>query len=222
MLMQWPLFSHFAAARDEAYRITFFLVQLSLVFGSAAFLSRRHAPAIWTPQPLLRRGILASLVILLPLLLNHLADCFVGIQGAIALSGLGSEGTKTLTSIYHDVWGSLAYGSSLAGVACSSIMSIAAPVLEEVVFTGFLVNAIAKSYGFVVAVLIVPACFALVHGFQFGFGVPLFPLYFAGVTYAAIRLYSGSLLLAVFGHCTVNAVIFLPKWVIAVMHFTRV
>lgn len=140
----------------------------------------------------------------------------------MALSGFGVEGTKTLASIHHDVWGSLAYGSSLAGVVCSSVMSFAGPVLEEVVFTGFVVNAIAKPYGFVVAVVSAPACFALVHGFQFGVGLHLVPLFFAGVTYAVIRLCSGSLLLAVFGHWTINAVIFLPKWVVAVMHFTHV
>lgn len=221
-LMQWPLFSHFVAPHDVAYRLAFFFVQLSLTCLAIAFLSWRYASAIWTPQPPLDRRILVCLFILLPLLLYHLCGSIIGSQSAIALSGLGLEGAKELATVHNEVWGSLAYGSSLTGMVCSSVMSFAAPVLEEVVFTGFLVNAVAKPYGFAIAVVIVPACFALAHGFQFGMGLQLVPLVFAGVTYAIIRLCSGSLLTAVFGHWTINAVIFLPKWVIAVIHFAHV
>jgi membrane protease YdiL (CAAX protease family) len=100
-------------------------------------------------------------------------------------------------------------------------MSFAVPVLEEVVFTGSVVNAIAKPYGFVTAVVGVPMCFGLVHVFQFGVGRHLVPVFFAGVTYVAIRVFSGSLLLAVLAHCVVNAVILLPKWVVAVIRFSQ-
>jgi len=131
-----------------------------------------------------------------------------------------SKGNETLASIHNEVWSRLAYGSSLAGVLCSSVLSFADPVLEEVVFRGFVVNAIAKPRGFFAAVIGASACFALVHVLQFGFGIHLLPLFFAGLTYAIIRVCSGSLVLAIFAHWTINVVIFLPKWLVAVMHFT--
>ena len=220
-LMSWPLFSAFTAEHNSAYRIIFFIVQLSLICGAIAFLSRRHASAVWTPQPLWPRRAVVSLLILLPLLLFHLPDSLSGIQGAIALSGFGVEAKVRLASIHDEAWEGLAYGSSLTGVVCSSILSFAAPALEELVFSGFLINAIAKPYGIAAAVVGAPACFAVVHIFQFGVGAHVIPLFFAGITYASLRVCSGSLLLAVLGHWTINAVIFLPKWVVAVLHFAQ-
>lgn len=139
----------------------------------------------------------------------------------LVLSGFGVEDTKMLASLYNEVWGRQAYGPSLAGVLSSSVLLFASPILEEIVFTGFTLNAIAKRYGSVAAVLGVPVCFALVHAFQFGLGTQLIPLFFAGLTYALIRLSSGSLLLAILGHWTINALVFLPKWVVAVMYFAQ-
>jgi membrane protease YdiL (CAAX protease family) len=220
-LMLWPVLSTFASEHDAGYRVTFFLVQLSLICGAVVFASRSHTAAAWTPQPSWGRGIAISVLTLLPLFLYHLSSSVQGIQATIALSSFGGEARETLSSIHDETWGRLAYGSSLAGVVCSSVMSFTAPVLEELVFTGFVLNATAKQYGFVVAVVSTSACFALVHVFQFGVGQHLALLFFAGLTYAGIRVLSGSLLLAVFGHCTINVVIFLPKWAIAVLHFSR-
>jgi membrane protease YdiL (CAAX protease family) len=220
-LMLWPMLSTFASDHDEGYRVAFFLLQLSLICGAIVFVSRSHTAAVWTPQPSWGRGITIAGLTLLPLFLYHLASSVQGIQATIALSSFGGEARETLAAIHNETWGRLAYGSSLAGVVCSSVLSFTAPVLEEVVFTGFVVNAIAKPYGFAAAVVGASACFALVHVFQFGVGQHLATLFFAGLTYASIRVLSGSLLLAVFGHCTINAVIFLPKWVIAVLRFTQ-
>jgi membrane protease YdiL (CAAX protease family) len=129
------------------------------------------------------------------------------------------EGAKVLASAHHMVWGRLAYGSSLTGVLCESVTAFVAPILEELVFTGFVINVIAKRYGFVVAVLGASTCFALVHVTQFGVGEHLLLLFLAGVTNGLIRVSSGSLRLAVFGHWIINAVVFLPKWTLALIHF---
>ena len=219
--MLWPLFSRFTSEHDVGYRVTFFLVQLSLICGVIVFLSRTYTSAVWRPQPSRGRGIAISLIILLPLLLVYLSSSVRGIHATIALSGFGVEDTQALASSYQDVWGRLAYGSSTVGAFCSSILSFVGPVLEEIVFTGFVLNVIGKRYGFVAAAIGAPACFGLCHAIQFGFGAHLIPLFFAGMTYAMMRILSGSLWAAVFGHWIINAVIFLPKWVLAMIHFTH-
>jgi membrane protease YdiL (CAAX protease family) len=219
-LMRWSDFSTFVSNHDLGYRLTFFVVQLSLTCGAIVFVSKKYRSALWTPLPSWRRGISISVLILLPLFFYHLSSSLSGIQGAILLSGFGDEGNKELASVHDQVWSRLAYGSSADGVAFSSIVSFVAPALEEIVFAGFVVNMIAKPYGFTAAVVGAPVCFALVHVFQFGVGLHLIPLFLAGVTYASIRVCSGSLLLAVFGHWMINAVIFLPKWLIAVIRFS--
>ena len=53
-------------------------------------------------------------------------------------------------------------------------------------------------------------------------GIRLVPLFFAGVTYVMVRFCSVSLSLAVLSHCVINAVIFLPKWVVAALYLGRV
>lgn len=221
-LMLWHDFSSFVSEHDIGYRLTFFFVQLSLMCGAILLVSKRYTSALWIPQPSWKRGIAISMLILLPLLLYHLSSSLSGIQGAISLSSLGDDGRDALASVHDEAWNRLAYGSSVAGVVCSSALSFVAPALEEVVFTGFVVNMIAKPYGFAAAVVGAPVCFALAHVFQSGAGPQLIPLFLAGLTYASIRVCSGSLLLAVFGHWVINAVIFLPKWLIAVMHFSQV
>jgi membrane protease YdiL (CAAX protease family) len=221
MLMLWPMFSNFASEHDAAYRVAFFFVQSVLATSAFVLLSKRYKTALWVPQPSWHRGIVAFIIILLPLLLFHLSACVRGIQATIALLRFGIAGTQALDSIFNEVWSLLAYGPSPEGVFCSPILFVVVPPLEEVVFTGFVVNVISKRYGLTAAVIGASACFALVHAVQFGIGVHLISLFFAGMTYAMIRIFSGSLLLAVVGHWIINAVIFLPKWVLAVIHFTH-
>jgi membrane protease YdiL (CAAX protease family) len=219
MLKRWPAFWTLASEHDTVYLVGFFLVQLSLVCGSVVFLSKKYRSAVWTPQPSWPRGTAVSLLLLLPLFLFYLSRDVRGIRAMIGLSTYGVEGAKALASAHLVVWGRLAYGLSLAGVLCGSIAVFVAPVLEELVFSGFVINAIAKRHGFVAAVLGASTCFTLVHVPRFGVGQHLLLVFFAGVTCALIRVFSGSLLLAVFGHWTINTVIFLPKWVLAVIHF---
>jgi len=221
-LMRWPDFSTFISNHDVGHRLTFFLVQLVLTFGAIVFISERYTSALWTPQPSWNRGILIAALILLPLFFYELSMSVSQLHGVNSLSGFGDEGSKALASFHNQIWGRLAYGSSMDGVVLSSLLSFVSPALEEVVFAGFVVNMIARLYGFTAAIVGAPLCFALAHCFQFGFGLHFIPLFLAGLTYASIRVCSGSLLLAVFGHWMINAVIFLPKWIIAVMHFAQV
>jgi membrane protease YdiL (CAAX protease family) len=220
-LMLWPRFASLASEHRLGYRIVFFLVQFSLICGAVGYLTGKYRSAIWMPQPSWRRGIAVSLITSLPLLILHLFVSVQRIQAIIVLSSLGAQGTQALEPFYREVWGQLAYGLSGTGVLFSSFLSFTAPVLEEMVFTGFAVNAIGKRCGFIAAAVGAAACFAVAHAVQFGIGAHLIFLFFAGITYTMIRIFSGSLVWAVLAHLTINAVVFLPKWLLAAIHFAR-
>ena len=132
-----------------------------------------------------------------------------------------AKSTECLAFLFTQQWQPVADGPTGADLAYASTMAFAAPVLEETLFTGFLLNGIARLYGFVPACLGVAVCFTAWHTFKLGITVILIPLFFAGLTYAMIRVWSGSLLLAVLAHCTINGVIFIPKWVVAAIYFSR-
>lgn len=173
------------------------------------------------PQPHLRRAFATLPLVLLPLFLFHLFGCLHGVGGLIALSTFGADANETLDSIHHEAWGRLAYDSSLTGVVCSSVLLFASPVWEELMFSGFVVNYIAKRFSFAAAIVATPALFSLLHAIEFGLGEHLVALYFAGLTYTLLRVSSGSIWLSVMGHWAINAVILLPKWLVAFLHFTR-
>jgi membrane protease YdiL (CAAX protease family) len=223
-LMHWRSFWALTANHNTAYWVTCLLVSSILTFGAVVILSQRYASAIWTPRPAGWRRFLVFLIILLPLLLFHLSHCLAEIQDistSLAFPGR-AEANQMLVSIYHNEWDYVtSFDTSAVGVVCDSIKTLVVPVLEEVVFTGFLVNAIAKLYGFAAAVVGTSACFVFFHVFKFAIDPRLIPLFFAAATYGMIRICTGSILLAVLGHCTINAVIYLPKWVIAAICFTR-
>jgi membrane protease YdiL (CAAX protease family) len=220
-LLLWSSFSRFVSQHNSAYCILFFVVQFSLICCAVTFLTRTYGSAVWMTQPRWRCGIPIAVFILLPLLAFHLYVSARGMRAIIALSNLGDAGNQVLSGFYRQIWGQLAYGSSGTGVVCSSLLSFVSPVLEEIVFSGFVVNAISRRYGLTAAAFGAPACFAMCHALQFGIGPHLIVLYMAGTTYTMIRIFSGSLLLAVFAHWMINAVIFVPKWVLAALYFAR-
>lgn len=80
---------------------------------------------------------------------------------------------------------------------------IAAPVMEEMIFRGFLYRGWAKApRGVVPAILVISALFALVHIQYNWFGV--FAAFSSGLVYGWARWWSGSTLLAVLLHVLTN------------------
>ncbi len=222
-LMLWPPFAVVIAGHHTSYFLIFFAVQMILTCGAILFLTRTYASAHWSPPPESRRHGFNSLVILVPLLLFYLSGCLSILPSIIDLPSIqkSNELSQTLASMHEAIWDRLAYGSSFTGVICESISSFVSPVLEEMLFSGLLTNRLVRSFGVSVAVFGAPACFALAHAVQFGVGPHLVPLFFAGLTYTIIRLYSGDLRMVVFSHLAINLVIIIPQWVVAVMHFSN-
>jgi membrane protease YdiL (CAAX protease family) len=209
-LILWPLFGKVVSVHHTCYLILFVVIQMSLASIALWFLGKKYTSALWSPLPESWRRSFRSLLILAPLLLFYL--CFwIPLFSIVPLSRYPE---------FRDT-GQLAYGSSMIGVICESVTGMLFPAFEEVFFSGLLANRLAKSFGVKMAVLGTPACFALAHVFQFGFGPHLVAIFFMGLTYTGIRFYSGSVLMAVICHMAINFVIYVPKWIVAVMHFNN-
>jgi membrane protease YdiL (CAAX protease family) len=125
-----------------------------------------------------------------------------------------------LVAIVHQkIWGGLPYGPSPTGVVCFFWLTIIFPVLEETLFSGFLANRLAARFGTCAALLVTALLFTVGHVPVYGLGINALHLFFAGLTYVAIRFQSGSLILSVISHMFINAVIMLPKLWIAMIRF---
>lgn len=219
-LVRWPLFVAYASPHPIIYRAVFAIVQFGLMTGGIVYLSRKFRSALWYPPPSTWRRSVAALACLLPILSYHLCIGLSSIRTIAELVAAPQQdiAMPLLVSLYQQSWGALAYGSSFDGVIFSSALSFVTPVLEEIVFSGFVANALVRRFGFTAAVLGTSVCFCFVHAVRFGIGMQLVPVLFAGMTYVIVRLVSGSLFLAVLAHCIVNAVVFLPKWAVAIAY----
>ena len=221
MLVKWAAYADWSSANYSGYLIGFFAVSLCLDIGFPIFLFKRHGTAIRPPKPAepLR---LACLWVLMPLLIYHVIDV-INMAGALHSFSRAPEADsiRELASTHEEIWGRLAFGSSLTGIILVSITAFTSPILEELVFSGFVINFGLKRFGAIAAIALSAALFSLSHAFQYGFVIGLIPVFWAGATYGALRVFGGSVWLAVIAHWTINTIIFIPKWMVAIMHFSK-
>lgn len=86
---------------------------------------------------------------------------------------------------------------------------LVAPLIEELVFRGFLYPAIARLTGVASAVVITGSAFALLHGMQLGFAwPPLLVLLIVGLALTTTRVMTKSVAFCVLMHMAYNFVIF--------------
>jgi membrane protease YdiL (CAAX protease family) len=223
-LRLWPSCYAFQAQHRTAWLIAWLFVQVILTFGCAVLLIRQYADAVWIPRPLGRQRFRRFLLVLLPMLVFQLSFSSIQLQAICdaATYPSRSQSTGFLASLFCHEWQPVADGPTQADLVYASVLNFVGPVLEETVFTGFLLNAIARRYGFIAGSFGVALCFSVWHTPRYGIDAILIPLFFASLTFSAIRVWCGSLLLAVMAHCMINGVIFIPKWTVAALYLGRV
>lgn len=223
-LLYWPFFANLTKGNPNEFQAVFFLFQLSLVGSAFLFLSVRYAPALWNSRPPLKQYWFRLLVIALPMLLYHIChDCVWSPQidffNLCIRLGDTADVRDALRVNYDGIWGDIAGGTSPIAVICCSLRSVVFPILEEVLFTGILLNITARRFGIAIAACTVPVCFSLAHVFAVGIGWHLIGLFLLGLTCVAARLATGNLTSAILCHLAVNFVIFVPGWCVALAHF---
>src|SRR6266700_2755548 len=205
----------------QGCELAFFGAQITLVAWIALFLSKRYSAALWASALSLGPRTAKSLVLLTPAILWYLS-----VDANILLSLWTSAVFETheqlrnaLPRMYKEIWQPLAVDPWPSSVVISSVTSLVVPAFEEIIFTGLLANAVARWAGVPAATTITPMLFTLAHVPRFGLGLDLLPVFWVCGSCVLIRFSSGSLLYAILGHLLVNAVVFLPKWVVAVLYF---
>lgn len=223
-LLWVPWFHDLTIRYPVFYQVVFFAPQMALILAAALFLSIRYVNALWKPAPsftCIRSG-MSGLAIFFPLAAWHGYKSVAGMN-------LIEETIRSLppnarhefvARVFEMVWRPLPYGISLEGVVMTSVAAFCSPVLEEIIFSGLITNALARVTKPAFAIAGTGVCFAIAHLPQYGVGVQSLELLWAGLTYAAVRFCSGSVFNSICCHLAINVVIFMPKWVIAVLRFS--
>lgn len=219
-LLHWPWFAALVRDYRLASRIVFMGCQVALIMAAILFLRFRYATAFWVPSRSFWRPPFASVAIFLPFLAWSVYRFSVAVDTLESLMEAAprSRIPEIIGQLFEQAWASLPYGASLDGVVLFSILALPTPFLEEIV--GALVgNALLKRARPLIAIIGVGTVFTAGHVVQYGLGTHLLPLIWAGMTYAAIRINSGNILVPIFCHLTINFFIFAPKWLLAYAHF---
>jgi len=91
---------------------------------------------------------------------------------------------------------------------------LVAPLMEELLFRGFLYPALARWTGAVVSVIITASAFTLLHGAQLGYSwAPLLLIFVVGVTLTVARARTNSVATCVIVHMTYNFVLLLQTYI---------
>ena len=99
------------------------------------------------------------------------------------------------------------YQQTIQSIISSPIVSlidfcIFAPILEELLMRGFILNGLYANYGIIVALLISSILFALLH-----FNIAqIIPSFICGIILGLIYLYTGSILSCIFAHMGYNLI----------------
>jgi membrane protease YdiL (CAAX protease family) len=127
------------------------------------------------------------------------------VTGEMALRSWAHTGDagSYIPAFYKDPERRLANAISLAGFATLAITSLVAPVVEELLFRGFLFSAWLRRWHWLVAMLLTSAVFTLCHDFYFA-------PFTAGLVLAAIYRRTGSLRAAVVVHGVGNFLFWYP------------
>jgi len=214
-MLRWVPFAKLAVDHPSRYRLSFFICQATLICFVVSFSSIKFTSALWKPRAKRKRMGLCLLILSLALGW-YLYRAFTLSTWVFKTTALPSP---QLEQMHNHFWAGLPFGPDLHGVIFSSIVMIAGPVFEEIIFTGFLLNVIGKKWGIVTATLVVTFIFTLAHIPQQGTGMHLVPIFISGFSFVCIRIVSGSLCYSLIGHVLVNAFFLLPGWIEAYLFF---
>jgi uncharacterized protein len=91
---------------------------------------------------------------------------------------------------------------------------LVAPLMEELLFRGFLYPALARWTGTVVSVIVTASAFTLLHGAQLGYSwAPLLLIFVVGLTLTITRVRTNSVATCVIVHMTYNFVLLLQTYI---------
>jgi membrane protease YdiL (CAAX protease family) len=92
---------------------------------------------------------------------------------------------------------------------------LVAPLMEELLFRGFLYPALARWMGAAASVIITASAFTLLHGAQLGYSwAPLLLIFVVGLALTVTRMRTNSVATCVIVHMTYNFVLLLQSYIV--------
>jgi len=96
-----------------------------------------------------------------------------------------------------------------------SFAILVAPLIEELLFRGFLYPALARWTGPFISIVVTASAFAMLHGAQLGYSwAPLLLIFIVGVTLTVTRVVTRSVATGVIVHMTYNFVLLLQTYIV--------
>jgi len=97
----------------------------------------------------------------------------------------------------------------------ASFAILVAPLMEELLFRGFLYPALARWTGTFISIVVTASAFAVLHGAQLGYSwAPLLLIFIVGVALTVTRVVTRSVAAAVIVHMTYNFVLLLQTYIV--------
>lgn len=97
----------------------------------------------------------------------------------------------------------------------ASFAILVAPLMEELLFRGFLYPALARWTGPFISIVVTASAFAMLHGAQLGYSwAPLLLIFIVGVTLTVTRVVARSVATGVIVHMTYNFVLLLQTYIV--------
>jgi len=92
---------------------------------------------------------------------------------------------------------------------------LVAPLMEELLFRGFLYPALARSTGSFISIVVTASAFTLLHGAQLGYSwAPLLLIFIVGMALTVTRVVTRSVATGVIVHMTYNFVLLLQTYIV--------
>ena len=219
LLMSSKVFYAWTRAHHDLYVAGFYALQLLMNAGLVMWLVRRYSAALFAPRPTSDwRVYLAVVAIALPFLLYEGSKVLRHSSAVISLATLKPENVEGMMS---QVWGAMVGGYTIWHVAYATTAIFVVVALEEIVFTGLILNRLSRRLWLGVAMVACAMLFAAAHFFSIMTYVTenLPKLLWLSLTSQAIRLVSGRLELSIACHVVANMLVSTPKWVLAYIYF---
>jgi membrane protease YdiL (CAAX protease family) len=117
---------------------------------------------------------------------------------------------------HEQVWSGIGFGADGLGMLLGTLLVLLMPLSEEILFRGYLMNALGRYLSPLAAVFVAAGTFAVLHLFRTTSLEQLFLLFVAAMGYGFLRLWTGNWIAAWSAHVCVNLAVMAPKWFVAI------
>jgi membrane protease YdiL (CAAX protease family) len=213
LLRLYPPHADWAAANWHFYLALYYLCQGIMVITITAALGWYYRRALFLPRPPMpsRKQLWRVTTVCAPLFCWVVYSC---VRRAIKVWNFASGNPDQMSALAVSIWKGLAGGSSVPDVVYFSLSIFFTPVLEEILYTGFVLNHTLRKVRPWSAVPFVALLFTTVHMF---FVVSpdsmwIIRMIALSITSQVIRLITGRLEISIAMHVITNVITLIPSW----------